>query len=53
MKQTILTLLFIACSFALNAQGLQIEGVVTSADDGQPVAGVSVFVKGTSIGIMT
>jgi len=53
MKQTILTLLFIACTLALNAQGLQIKGVVTSADDGQPVPGVSVFVKGTTIGAMT
>jgi len=53
MKQTILALLFIACSLGLNAQGLQIKGVVTSADDGQPVPGVSVFVKGTTIGTMT
>jgi TonB-linked SusC/RagA family outer membrane protein len=53
MKQTILALLFIACSLGLNAQGLQIKGVVTSADDGQPVPGVSVFVKGTTIGTLT
>ncbi len=53
MKQTILALFFIASSLALNAQGLQIKGVVTSADDGQPVPGVSVFVKGTTIGTMT
>ncbi len=53
MKQTILALFFIACSLALNAQGLQIKGVVTSADDGQPVPGVSVFVKGTTTGTMT
>ena len=53
MKQTILALLFIACSLGLNAQGLQIKGVVTSADDGQPVPGVSVFVKGTTTGTMT
>ncbi|MFN2336259.1 MAG: carboxypeptidase-like regulatory domain-containing protein, partial [Bacteroidales bacterium] len=53
MKQTILTLLFIASSLALSAQGLQIKGVVTSADDGQPVPAVSVFVKGTTTGILT
>ena len=53
MKQTILALFFIACSLALNAQGLQIKGVVTSADDGQPVPGVSVLVKGTTTGTMT
>ncbi|MRR21549.1 TonB-dependent receptor [bacterium] len=53
MKQTILALLFIACTLGLNAQGLQIKGVVTSAEDGQPVPGVSVFVKGTTTGTMT
>lgn len=53
MKQTILALFFIACSLALNAQGLQIKGVVTSVDDGQPVPGVSVLVKGTTTGTMT
>lgn len=53
MKQTILTFLLIVCSLALNAQGLQVKGVVTSADDGQPVPGASVSVKGTTTGTMT
>jgi TonB-linked SusC/RagA family outer membrane protein len=53
MKQTIMTLLFIVCSLALSAQGLQIKGVVTSADDGLPVPGVAVSVKGTTTGILT
>lgn len=53
MKQTILTLLLVMCSLALNAQGLQIKGVVTSADDGQMLPGVSVVVKGTTMGTMT
>ncbi len=53
MKQTIMTLLFIVCSLALNAQGLQIKGVVTSADDGLPIPGVAVSVKGTTTGILT
>jgi len=53
MKQTIMTLLFIAFTLGLNAQGLQIKGVVTSADDGQPVPGLSVVVKGTTTGILT
>jgi TonB-linked SusC/RagA family outer membrane protein len=53
MKQTILTLLLIVCSLALNAQGLQVKGVVTSADDGQPLPGVSVTIKGTTTGTMT
>ena len=53
MKQTILTLLLVVCSFAMNAQGLQIKGVVTSSDDGQPLPGVAVTVKGTTTGILT
>lgn len=53
MKQTIMTLLFIAFTLGLNAQGLQIKGVVTSADDGQTVPGLSVFVKGTTTGTLT
>ena len=53
MKQTILTLLFIASSLLLSAQGLQVKGVVTSADDGKPIPGVSVSVKGTTMGMMT
>jgi TonB-linked SusC/RagA family outer membrane protein len=35
------------------AQGLQVKGVVTSADDGQPIPGVSVVVKGTTTGMIT
>lgn len=53
MKQTILILLFVLCSLAVSAQGLQIKGVVTSADDGQLLPGVSVSVKGTTTGTMT
>jgi TonB-linked SusC/RagA family outer membrane protein len=53
MKQTMMTLLFIAFTLGLNAQALQIKGVVTSADDGQSIPGVSVFVKGTTTGTMT
>jgi TonB-linked SusC/RagA family outer membrane protein len=53
MKQTILTLLFIFCSLALSAQGIQVKGVVTSADDGQPLPGVSISVKGTATGSLT
>lgn len=53
MKQTILTLLLLFGTLTLSAQGLQIKGVVTSADDGQPLPGVSVVVKGTTMGTMT
>jgi len=35
------------------AQDIQISGTITSADDGSSLPGVSVFVKGTSIGTAT
>ncbi len=53
MKQTIFALLFLLTSVGLYAQGVQVKGVVTSADDGQPIPGVSVVVKGTTTGITT
>jgi len=53
MKKTFLSLLIMVCSFALFAQGLQVKGVVTSSDDGQPIPGVSVVAKGTTNGIIT
>jgi TonB-linked SusC/RagA family outer membrane protein len=53
MKQTLLTFIFILCSFALNAQGLQVKGVVTSAENGEPIAGVNISVKGTTTGLLT
>lgn len=53
MKKVFLALLILMSSFAGFAQGLQVKGVVTSADDGQPIPGVSVVVKGTTNGTMT
>ena len=53
MKQTILTLFLFMCSLAINAQGLQVRGVVTSSDDGLPLPGVGVTVKGTTTGVLT
>lgn len=53
MKQTIFALLFLLSSFALSAQELLVKGVVTSADDGQPIPGVTVVVKGKTTGIIT
>lgn len=53
MKKAVLALLILVSSFAVYAQGLQVKGVVTSADDGQPIPGVSVVVKGTTNGIVT
>lgn len=37
----------------LQAQTVQITGTVTSAEDGMPIPGASVLVKGTSIGVAT
>jgi len=53
MKKAILALLILMYSFAGFAQGIQVKGVVTSADDGQPIPGVSVVVKGTTNGTTT
>jgi len=53
MKKTILVLLVIVISLTGYGQGLQLKGVVTSADDGLPIPGVSVVVKGTTTGITT
>lgn len=53
MKKAILALLILMYSFAVFAQGIQVKGVVTSADDGQPIPGVSVVVKGTTNGTTT
>ncbi|MBL7968620.1 MAG: TonB-dependent receptor [Prolixibacteraceae bacterium] len=53
MKKAVLALLIFMCSLGAFAQGLQVKGVVTSADDGQPIPGVSVVVKGTTTGMIT
>lgn len=37
----------------LQAQTVQINGAVTSTEDGLPIPGVSVLVKGTTIGVVT
>jgi TonB-linked SusC/RagA family outer membrane protein len=53
MKQTIFALLFFLGSLAVYAQELNVKGVVTSADDGLPVPGATVVVKGKTTGIIT
>ncbi len=53
MKKTILVLLIIVCSLFGYGQGIQVKGVVTSAEDRQPIPGVSVVVKGTTTGTTT
>ena len=50
-------MLFLACLFAcigtISAQTSKVTGVVVSADDGQPVIGASVTVKGEKVGAVT
>ena len=53
MKKSVLAFLILISSYSLFAQGLHVKGVVTSADDGQPIPGVTVVAKGTTIGIIT
>lgn len=52
MKKTILTLSFLVGSYVLFAQGTLVKRIVTSKDDGQPISGVAVVAKGTTIGIV-
>lgn len=49
---TLLSLLILACNFAF-AQTVQISGTVNSSEDNLPIAGASVFVKGTTVGALT
>jgi len=46
-------LLFAFIGFNLHAQGLEVTGKVTSAEDGSALPGVSVVVQGTTIGAVT
>ena len=46
-----LTCLFLMASLAM-AQS-RVTGVVTSAEDGEPIVGASVLVKGTTVGTVT
>lgn len=46
-------LLFAFVGSSLHAQGLEVTGTVTSADDGSALPGVSVVVPGTTIGAVT
>ena len=50
---TVLLALFVFVGIALQAQGVQITGNVSSSDDGAPLPGVSVVVKGTTVGTVT
>ncbi|MDF1575261.1 MAG: carboxypeptidase-like regulatory domain-containing protein [Bacteroidales bacterium] len=54
MKRFVSFLLFIALgTLTLFGQAREITGTVVSADNGEPLPGVSVSVKGTSVGTIT
>ncbi len=48
-----LSILLFMGTLVVNAQTRVVTGTVTSAEDGQPIPGVSVSVKGTTLGIIT
>jgi carboxypeptidase-like protein len=52
-RLSILFTLLLFVSIGLQAQGLQITGKVASADDGSALPGVTVIVKGTTVGAVT
>jgi len=54
MKRVFSLLLFLAMGLsALSAQALMVTGTVTSAEDGSPLPGVSVSIRGTTAGTIT
>jgi TonB-linked SusC/RagA family outer membrane protein len=52
-KITLILFLLSFCIVQVNAQTRKLSGTVTTAEDGQTFPGVSVFVKGTTIGAST
>jgi len=53
MKKLQLSFLLLLGFLGVFAQNTAITGIVTSADDGQPIPGVTVLVKGTTNGTIT
>src|SRR6056297_2318399 len=53
MKKIPIFLMFLIVSLQVFAQQVTVEGVVTSADDGETLPGVTVMEKGTSNGTIT
>lgn len=52
-KQLFILFHFLFLSAAIIAQDVKVQGVVTSAEDGLPLPGATVLVKGTTIGVST
>src|SRR6056297_430887 len=53
MKKIPIFLMFLIVSLQVFAQQVTVEGVVTSADDGETLPGVTIIEKGTSNGTIT
>ncbi len=55
MKRKLIMLMacFSMCAASFAAQGSNVTGVVTSSEDGQPLAGAYITVKGTNIKAIT
>lgn len=53
MKKIIYFFICTLFTIGVYAQEVSLRGVVTSADDGQPLPGVTIFVKGTTKGTIT
>jgi TonB-linked SusC/RagA family outer membrane protein len=53
MRKMLIFLMAVACSLSSLAQEKTISGIITDDKDNSPLAGVSVMVKGTSIGTVT
>lgn len=53
MKRNLLLIFISLLSLGVFAQEVAVRGLVTSADDGQPLPGVTVVVKGTTNGTIT
>jgi len=53
MKKLILVLFTICIGFAFTANAQSVSGVITGADDGQPIPGVNIQVKGSATGTIS
>lgn len=53
MKKILLFMFFVLSAIVVEAQERTVTGKVTAADDGQPIPGANILVKGTSIGTST
>jgi len=54
MKKTLLLFTAILLTTAISlSQTTQVQGTVTGAEDGQPIPGVMISVKGTTVGVVT